>query len=77
VDQTPRLADAACKVGARFFRPPAGLERYFTSFYLAEIEVADGHGGGPSASRMGQPALCQRIGAVRQQCARRASPPMR
>ena len=31
-----------CKVSARFCRPPAVLARYFTTFYLAEIEVPAG-----------------------------------
>lgn len=30
-------------VRARFFAPPAELAHYFTSFYLAEIEVPPGH----------------------------------
>jgi len=31
-----------CTVKARFFEPPLGMRRYFTTFYLTEIEVADG-----------------------------------
>jgi len=31
-----------CTVRARFFEPPIGLRRYFTTFYLTEVEVADG-----------------------------------
>jgi len=31
-----------CTVKARFFEPPVGMRRYFTSFYLTEVEVADG-----------------------------------
>jgi AraC-like DNA-binding protein len=32
----------ACQVQVRFFRPPAELSRYFTTFYLAEIDVPEG-----------------------------------
>lgn len=31
-----------CTVNARFFEPPVELRRYFTTFYLTEIEVPDG-----------------------------------
>ena len=31
-----------CKVRARFYRPPGRLARYFTTFYLTEISLADG-----------------------------------
>jgi AraC-like DNA-binding protein len=33
---------SACSVRLRFCPPPAELGRYFTSFYLAEIDVPDG-----------------------------------
>ena len=31
-----------CTVKARFFEPPVGLRRYFTTFYLTEVEVPPG-----------------------------------
>jgi len=31
-----------CQVRARFYRPPGRLARYFTTFYLTEISLADG-----------------------------------
>ena len=34
--------DDECTVRARFFEPPVGLRRYFTTFYLTEVEVAPG-----------------------------------
>lgn len=34
--------NAQCTVKARFFEPPLGMRRYFTTFYAVEVEVADG-----------------------------------
>jgi AraC-like DNA-binding protein len=31
-----------CQVRARFYRPPGRLARYFTTFYLSEVTIADG-----------------------------------
>ena len=31
-----------CTVRARFYPPPAGLRRYFTTFYLVEVDAPDG-----------------------------------
>ena len=41
-DKGAGRVDDECTVRARFFEPPVGMRRYFTSFYLTEVDVADG-----------------------------------